>query len=125
MHADLVLDRATLLTIDDGRPGPLAGAGQAELGLVEDAALAIAGGRILALGPRERVLPGLAAHEVLDLAGAAVLPGFVDAHTHPVWAGSRAPELELRSRGATYLEIMAAGGGIQSTVEATRAAPDD
>jgi imidazolonepropionase len=122
MRVDLILDHATLLTVDEGAAGPLAGAQQALLGRVDDGAVAIADGRFVAVGARESVLPGLEAEALLDLGGQVVLPGLVDAHTHPVWAGSRAGELELRVRGASYLEIMASGGGIQSTVDATRAA---
>jgi imidazolonepropionase len=125
VQCDLILDHATLITVAGGDEGPLAGAGQAALGLVGDGAVAVADGMIVAVGPRETVLPGCEAALVRDLGGRVVLPGFVDAHTHPVWAGSRAGELELRVGGAAYLEIMAAGGGIASTVRATRAAADE
>ncbi|HEV8187336.1 MAG TPA: amidohydrolase family protein, partial [Pyrinomonadaceae bacterium] len=63
--------------------------------------------------------------EVVDAGGRVVLPGFVDAHTHPVFAGTRVDEFEERSKGATYQEIAARGGGIQSTVNRTRAASVD
>src|SRR5205085_10086805 len=63
--------------------------------------------------------------EVVDAGGRVVLPGFVDAHTHPVFAGTRVEEFEERRRGATYEEIAACGGGIQSTVNRTRAASVD
>lgn len=88
--------------------------------------------RILAIGDRgsvERALAG-AGYEVssfvtLDAAGGTVTPGLVDPHTHLLFAGSREGEIELRQRGASYLEILAAGGGILSTVAATRAASED
>src|SRR5207247_1521240 len=60
--------------------------------------------------------------ETIDAGGRIVLPGFVDAHTHPVFAGTRADEFEQRADGATYAEIAARGGGIRSTVRKTRAA---
>jgi imidazolonepropionase len=68
-------------------------------------------------------MPGDA--EVVDAAGRVVLPGFVDAHTHPVFGGNRVDEFEMRARGATYEEIAEAGGGIRSTVRKTRAATED
>lgn len=89
-------------------------------------------GRIAAVGPRsavERVLEGegypLGRFARLDAAGGTVTPGLVDAHTHLLFAGSREGELQLRQRGAGYLEILAEGGGILSTVVATRAATAD
>lgn len=127
----ILIDHARLLTVAGG-DGPLAGPRQGRLGLVPDGALALEGGRILAAGPRDAVLglaeaswPVAAEREVVDAAGRVVMPGLVDAHSHPVWAGSRAAELELRIRGAGYVEIMEAGGGIASTVRATRAASDE
>ena len=102
------------------------GAELRELAIVEDGALLVRGGRIEAVGPRrsvERLIPGDA--EVIDAGGRIVLPGFVDAHTHPVFAGNRADEFALRAEGATYEEIAAAGGGIRSTVRKTREATED
>jgi len=127
----ILIDHARLLTVAGG-DGPLAGPRQGRLGLVPDGALAVEGGHILAAGARDAVLgrveaswPAAAEREVIDAAGRVVMPGLVDAHSHPVWAGSRAAELELRIRGAGYVEIMEAGGGIASTVRATRAASDE
>ena len=83
-------------------------------------------GVIVATGPSdaiEKQMPGDA--KVVDATGRVVLPGFVDAHAHPVFAGNRVDEFELRARGATYEEIAASGGGIRSTVRKTRAATED
>jgi len=93
-----------------------------ELGIVGDGAVAIADGRIVAAGTTSELQSRCRARREIDAAGRVVLPGFVDAHTHVVFAGSRHDEFEQRISGATYLEIMAAGGGIMSTVRATRAA---
>ena len=88
-------------------------------------------GRIAAVGPRAEVEAALAGEGYqlsrfarLDAAGATVTPGLVDPHTHLLFAGTREGELLLRQRGAGYLEILDAGGGILSTVAATRAASD-
>jgi imidazolonepropionase len=94
-----------------------------ELSLVADGAMLVVGERIAKVGAREAIEPLIGADcEVIDAGGRVVLPGFVDAHTHPVFAGTRVNEFEERAAGATYQEIAARGGGIQSTVRATREA---
>ena len=95
----------------------------AELGLIQDGAVAMSNGKVVAVGTTAEILERYRALYELDVGGRVVLPGFVDAHTHPIFAGSREQEFEQRIAGATYLEIMAAGGGIMSTVRATRVAP--
>jgi len=122
---DWLIDRACIVTVDDGQAGPLAGTRQSLLGLFPDGAIAVKGGRVAALGPREAVLASVDPAREFDAAGRVAMPGMVDSHTHPIWAGHRAAEFEQRVGGATYLEIMAAGGGIASTVRATRAASDE
>ena len=91
-----------------------------ELKRVKDAALAISGGRIDWVGARIDWAGDAAA--TLDLGGVAVLPGLIDPHTHAVWAGDRLGDFEARVAGATYEDILLAGGGIRSTVRATAAA---
>ena len=91
------------------------------LGLVTNAAVAIKGGRVAWVGPEAEALREFRELRELDCAGRAVIPGFVDSHTHLVFGGNRADEFARRLRGESYEEIMAAGGGIQSTVAATRA----
>ncbi len=97
-----------------------------DLGIVESAALLIEGSKIAAVGTdaeiRRSAVPGA---EVIDAEGRCVTPGFVDAHTHLVFAGNRAAEFEQRIAGATYQQIAAAGGGILRTVALTRAASED
>jgi len=109
-----------------GPARPRAGPELRELGLIRDAAMLIEGDRIAAVGTyaevRSRIAPGAT---VIDAEGRCVTPGFVDAHTHLVFAGNRADEFERRIAGATYQEIAAAGGGIQRTVKLTRAASED
>lgn len=90
-------------------------------GAIEDAAIAVSDGRIAWIGPR-RDMPLGAAKETVKLNGRWVTPGLIDCHTHLVYGGDRAAEFELRLKGATYEEIAKAGGGIASTVKATRAA---
>jgi imidazolonepropionase len=93
-----------------------------ELGVIRDGAIIVRDGVITHVGRREEMkLPS----EVVDAGNRVAMPGFVDAHTHPMFAGNRADEFEKRSSGATYQEIAAAGGGIRSTVRKTRAASEE
>jgi len=94
------------------------------LGLVEAGAIASLDGRIAYAGPMAG-LPHRNARETIDCGGRLITPGLIDCHTHLVYAGDRAHEFELRLQGATYEEIAKAGGGIVSTVRATRAANED
>jgi imidazolonepropionase len=117
MNWDLLLTRASLATF----------AGQAGYGLLTEAAVACQGGQIVWTGPM-RDLPEASvatAREVHDLGGALVTPGLIDCHTHLVFGGDRAQEFDLRLNGATYEDIARAGGGIVSTVRATRDASED
>jgi imidazolonepropionase len=94
-------------------------------GLVEDAALAVQDGRISWVGPRNQLPAVLRGSCERDACGALITPGLVDCHTHLVYAGDRAGEFEARLNGVTYEEIARAGGGILSTVRATRAADEE
>jgi imidazolonepropionase len=97
-----------------------------ELSVIEQGAMLITGERISQVGSLAEIDSLIGADcEVIDAGGRVVLPGFVDAHTHPVFAGTRAGEFEERASGATYQEIAARGGGIQSTVRSTRRATLD
>ncbi len=97
------------------------------LGVVKDAAVLIKNESILWVGKQDEVPRrfDLSAADIQDLSDQTLFPGFIDAHTHLVFAGSRAREFDLRVRGASYLEILARGGGIQATVRATREASFD
>jgi imidazolonepropionase len=102
--------------------------GEGPLGIIQGGAVAAAGGRIVWVGPQARLeaeVRRAADAREIEAGGRVVLPGFVDSHTHLIFAGSREQEYALRARGASYQEIAAAGGGIRSTVRATRAASPD
>ncbi len=101
-------------------------AGESPFGLIKDGALAVRGGRIAWVGKRRDLPRGLESNAatVVDGNGGCMTPGLVDCHTHLVHAGSRAREFEMRLSGATYEEIARQGGGIRSTVQATRAADE-
>ena len=113
MHCDTQWTNARLAT--------MAGGG---LGLVEDGTVAALEGRILYAGPTVDA-PPLAADKTIDCEGRWITPGLIDCHTHLIYAGDRAHEFELRLAGASYEEIARAGGGIVSTVHATRSASED
>ena len=110
MH-DAVWINANLATLRDG------------YGAIQDGALAVTAGKISWIGPRRDWKEQ--AREEHDAHGAWITPGLVDCHTHLVYAGNRAHEFEMRLKGATYEEIARAGGGIVSTVRATRAASEE
>jgi len=115
----LIHSASQLLTLAGG---PQRGRDLGRLGLIEDGAVLVRDGRIAAVGPSAELRRLHPDEQPLDAGGCAVLPGFVDPHTHMIWAGDRAAEFEMKMGGAKYLDILAAGGGILSTVRATRAA---
>jgi imidazolonepropionase len=97
-----------------------------DLAIIERGGMLVRNGVIEAVGTQHDINVLLFDEiPVVDAAGGVVLPGFVDAHTHAVFAGTRVDEYERRARGETYAEIAAAGGGIRSTVQKTRAATED
>lgn len=119
-----VVTNAKALVTPRGRR-PLGGAAMAKLQVVKDPAIVIdEGGVILEAGPADRVAVPAGA-EAVDAGGAFVLPGLVDAHTHPVYAGERSFEVEHKVAGKSYLDIQKLGGGIHLTVEETRKASVD
>ena len=105
---------------------PRVGPEMRELSIIAGGGMLVVGDRIEKVGTREEIESLVETRgadcETIDAGGRVVMPGFVDAHTHPVFAGTRAGEFEERAGGATYQEIAARGGGIQSTVNSTRAA---
>lgn len=121
-RADLIVHSAQQLVTCASPDEPKRGAALRDVGLIANGAVAVADGRIVAAGPTASVAAEYDAAHVIDASGKVVCPGFVDCHTHAVYAGDRLDEFEQRIAGATYLEIMAAGGGIRSTVRATRSA---
>src|SRR5687768_5147778 len=103
--------------------GPRRGAAMRELGIVADGAVAVRGGRVVATGPTDTITREFRAADVHDLSGFVVMPGFVDCHTHPVFARTREIEFHQRCAGADYMAIAQAGGGILSSMRAVREQP--
>lgn len=117
---------ADLLVVGAAQVVTMTGSDPSALGIETGAAIAVQGDRIAWIGPAAQAVRWRGpATDVLDAAGRVVTPGLVDPHTHLVFAGSRHEEYEMRLAGRPYLEILAAGGGILSTVRATRAASDE
>ncbi len=115
----LIHSASQLITLSGG---PQRGPALGHLGIIPDGAILIHDGLIVATGPTNELRRRYPDEEMLDAGGRVVMPGFVDPHTHLIWAGDRAAEFEMRLEGKTYLEILAAGGGILSTVRSTRQA---
>ncbi|MGH7593559.1 MAG: imidazolonepropionase [Gemmatimonadales bacterium] len=116
MHADFLVIDINELATPTGT-GACRGHAMDAVEVIEDAVIAITGDRIVWIGERED-WNGTADAEI-DAGGHAIIPALVDPHTHAVWGGDRLEDFEARSRGASYQEILARGGGIRSTVEAT------
>ncbi len=114
--ADCVLTGGRLATMTKGG---------ASYGLIENGALALQAGRIAWVGPADELPSDYSALPQQDLEGRLVTPGLIDCHTHLVYGGDRAREFELRLEGASYEEVAKAGGGILSTMQATREASED
>lgn len=126
MLADLLIENADLIATCAG-PGPRRGASQREIGAIPNASIAGFEGRIVFVGSAHDAANAvsLAPHaQVINAQGCTVVPGFVDPHTHLVFAGDRRDELRRRLSGATYADIAASGGGIVKTVDATRFASE-
>ncbi len=123
LATSLAVTNCSQLVTLAGPARPRVGPEMQDLRIIADGAMLVAGERIERVGTRDeiaRLIDGDCG--VIDAGGRVVVPGFVDAHTHPVFAGTRAGEFEERAQGATYQEIAARGGGIQSTVRLTREA---
>lgn len=118
----LIHNIGQLCTIPAHDGGPQRGNHLGDLSLIEDAAIAIHDGEIVAVGKNDALCQDYTGATTLDAEGNLVTPGLVDPHTHLIWAGERSGEFERRIAGVTYQEIMAAGGGINRTVRDTRLA---
>lgn len=118
----IIHSAAELVTCAGAGEGPKRGAAQGEAGIIPNGAVAVRGEWVVAASDSNSILRRFRGEEttLVDATGKTVTPGLVDAHTHLVWAGWRDEEYELRLKGATYLQIMEAGGGIMATVQATR-----
>ena len=115
----LIHSATQLLTL---KGGPQRGRALGTLNIIENGAILVRDEKIVAVGVTDELRAAYPNEPTLDASGSVVMPGFVDPHTHLIWGGDRAKEFEMRLEGAKYLDILAAGGGIISTVRATRTA---
>ncbi|MEO7674559.1 MAG: imidazolonepropionase, partial [Pyrinomonadaceae bacterium] len=122
MTADLLIINIGQLVTCASAGRPKRGAAMRDVGLIENAAVAVIDGKIAGCGASSEIVANFEADQIFNADGRVVCPGFVDPHTHIVFAGDRLNEFELKIKGADYLEILANGGGIISTVNQTRAA---
>src|SRR5438128_7511006 len=126
MSRELLIKHASQLVTLAGPPRPRVAAELGELAIIEHGAVLSRDGVIVAVGATSEVEPQAGADALrIDASGSVVMPGFVDAHTHPVFAGTREDEYEMRASGMTYQQIAARGGGIRATVRKTREASED
>lgn len=119
-HVDLIVhDAGQLVTCASGGKAKR-GDAMLDVGVIVDGAVAVVEGKLVGVGKSTDVFAAFSADEMVDAGGSVVSPGFVDPHTHIVYAGDRLNEFELKIKGADYLDILASGGGIISTVRQTR-----
>lgn len=123
-QADLIIENASELATPEGGQKPLVGKQMLALRIIKDAAVAVRNGRIAAVNKTATIRSAFKASETINAKGKTIVPGFVDPHTHLVFAGSREDEFTLRIKGAGYMEIHRKGGGILKTVEETRRASE-
>jgi imidazolonepropionase len=121
----LIVNADELITLAGDNQKPRTGKQMRELGIIRDGSLAVKDGRIVAVGKTYDTLKRFRSDNVLSANGKTVMPGFIDAHTHLIFAGSREDEFQMRVEGASYMEILNAGGGILKTVKQTRKANVD
>ena len=122
-EVDLIIENANeLLTLQGASQKPVIGERMKELGIIKRGSIAINKGKIVAVGKTEDITSRFVGKETFDASQKVVMPGFVDSHTHLVFAGSREDEFEKRIQGASYLQILREGGGILKTVKETRRA---
>jgi len=120
INCDLIIYNASQLVTCAASGKPKRRAAMQDIGLIETGGLAVKNGVIIAVGKSDEILRGYQAENVIDAKDKTVTPGFVECHTHIVYAGNRLNEFELKIKGADYLEILESGGGIISTVRQTR-----
>lgn len=120
MNADILITNIGQLVTCSSGGKPKRGVEMRDVGLIENGAIAIADGKFIGVGKKEVILAEFSSAETIDAEDKVVCPGFVDPHTHIVFAGDRLDEFEPKITGAEYLEILASGGGIISTVRKTR-----
>jgi imidazolonepropionase len=118
----LIVNAGELITLSGSSQKPRTGKQLQDIGTIRDGAVAIKDGRIVAVGKTTEITKVFKAENIVSTSGKVVLPGFVDPHTHLVFAGSREDEFQMRIAGAPYMEILRAGGGILKTVKETREA---
>jgi imidazolonepropionase len=123
MSSIAVLHASQLVTLT-GPKRPRIGAEMSELAIIRDGGILVRDGEIVRVGASDEIEKNVRDAEIVDARGRVVMPGFVDAHTHLVFAGNRLDDFERRTRGETYEQIAKASGGIWSTVEKTRAASE-
>jgi imidazolonepropionase len=125
-EVELLIENAgEVITLRGGSRKPLLGEQMKNLGIIKDGSVAVNEGKIVAVGKTREIKRKFEGRETMDADGKVVMPGFVDPHTHLVFAGSREEEFEMRIQGSNYMEILERGGGILKTVRETRKASRD